>query len=167
MKREGHPTVRQRLLANELIRKRIAFRAYQIFEERGRLHGYDKEDWQQAETEILSEWIAREESTLRAEAGYPEAVTGIVGAQQARSGGRNREKQAIPAKTANAANGRIKKSARAKTKPKAVPAQKTSSPGMKAIAEPEPEPRKKDSTGPKNRKKKAAAEPSSTSTFTL
>jgi hypothetical protein len=162
MKREGHPSVRQRLLANELIRKRIAFRAYQIFEERGRLHGYDKEDWQRAETEILSEWIAREEGTLRAQAGYPEAATGIVGARPTRRGGRAREREAIPANTATTTNRRVKRPARAKTKLKASPAQKASSPDMKSIAEPEPEPRKKDSTGPKNRKKKAATEASST-----
>jgi hypothetical protein len=162
MKREGHPSVRQRLLANELIRKRIAFRAYQIFEERGRLHGYDKEDWQRAETEILSEWIAREEGTLRAEASYPEAVTGIPGAQPTRRGGRAREREAISAITATTTNRRVKKSARAKTKLKAGPAQKTSSFDMKSIAEPKPELRKKDSTGPKNRKKKAAMEATST-----
>jgi len=165
MKREGHPSVRQHLLADEIIRKRIAFRAYQIFEERGRLHGYDKEDWQQAEREILSELIAQEESTMRVESDDPEAVVGITAARPTQSGGKNRERQAIPVKTAKATNGGAKRSARAKTKLKAEPAQKTSSPDVKAIAEREPGPRKKDSTTPKSRKKKAATEASSSITL--
>lgn len=34
----------------------IRFRAYVLFEERGRQHGLDVEDWIQAEEEILSRY---------------------------------------------------------------------------------------------------------------
>ena len=165
MKREGHPKVRQRLLADEIIRKRIAFRAYQIFEERGRLHGYDKEDWQQAESEILSELIAKEESILRVESSDPETVAGITVARPKGKGRENRERQAIPVKTAKATDRGLKKSSRARTKLKVEPAQETSSPDVKASAEGESRPRKKDSTAPKRRKGKAATEASSSVTL--
>ena len=36
---------------------RIALRAYQLFENRGRIHGHDLDDWFRAEQEILSEQI--------------------------------------------------------------------------------------------------------------
>jgi len=32
----------------------IRFRAYQLFEQRGRNHGHDKEDWLRAEVEVVS-----------------------------------------------------------------------------------------------------------------
>jgi hypothetical protein len=32
----------------------IRYRAYQLFEKRGRQHGYDFEDWVRAEAEVLS-----------------------------------------------------------------------------------------------------------------
>jgi hypothetical protein len=32
----------------------IRFRAYQLFEQRGRNHGFDKEDWLRAEVEITA-----------------------------------------------------------------------------------------------------------------
>lgn len=41
---------------------RIALRAYQLFENRGRAHGRDWEDWFRAEREILSE---RNDADLR------------------------------------------------------------------------------------------------------
>ena len=52
------------------IRQSIAVRAYQLFESRGRVDGYDLEDWLQAESEVLlpisaktyefeDEWITR------------------------------------------------------------------------------------------------------------
>ena len=161
MKREGHPSVRQRLLANETIRRKIAFRAYQIFEERGRLHGYDKEDWQQAETEILSEWMAREESALQLEEGYPGSVTGVSVARPERKKETTRERQALSADKATATNKGGEKSSRAKTKVKVNPAQKPSPPDIRSNAEQKLEPRKKDNAGPKNRKKKSATEASS------
>lgn len=32
----------------------IRFRAYQLFEQRGRYHGFDKEDWLRAEVEVTA-----------------------------------------------------------------------------------------------------------------
>lgn len=32
----------------------IRYRAYQLFEQRGRAHGYDKEDWLRAESEVAT-----------------------------------------------------------------------------------------------------------------
>jgi hypothetical protein len=32
----------------------IRFRAYQLFEQRGRNHGHDKEDWLRAEVEVVT-----------------------------------------------------------------------------------------------------------------
>lgn len=32
----------------------IRFRAYQLFEQRGRTHGFDIEDWLRAESEVVS-----------------------------------------------------------------------------------------------------------------
>jgi len=37
----------------ELLRKHIALRAYQLYEERGYVDGFDLQDWLQAEHEIL------------------------------------------------------------------------------------------------------------------
>lgn len=37
----------------QIIQSRIAKRAYQIFEKRGRKHGFDLEDWKTAEKELL------------------------------------------------------------------------------------------------------------------
>jgi|HubBroStandDraft_6_1064221.scaffolds.fasta_scaffold4496051_1 hypothetical protein len=36
------------------LRGRVASRAYQLFENRGRIHGQDLEDWFRAEQEVLS-----------------------------------------------------------------------------------------------------------------
>jgi hypothetical protein len=60
MNREGIESLRQCLLADEAVRKMIAMRAYQLFENRGQVHGFDQEDWHQAENEILSKLIAGE-----------------------------------------------------------------------------------------------------------
>ena len=155
MKQEGHPSIRERLLANETIRNKIAFRAYQIFEERGRLHGYDKEDWQQAETEILSEWIAHEEGRLQAEEGHPVRKTRVAGTRPKRREGTSGERQAIRANTAVPTSKRGKEPSRANIKQKAAPGE------VKSTTEPKLEPQKKDPSGPKNRKKKAASEISS------
>jgi Protein of unknown function (DUF2934) len=39
----------------DLLRRRIAGRAYQLYEARGRVDGFDLQDWLQAEREILGE----------------------------------------------------------------------------------------------------------------
>ncbi|HUI93494.1 MAG TPA: DUF2934 domain-containing protein [Chitinivibrionales bacterium] len=41
-------------MADSIDRKKIEQRAYQIFEERGRTHGWDIDDWIRAEREIKS-----------------------------------------------------------------------------------------------------------------
>jgi HSP20 family molecular chaperone IbpA len=41
------------------IRESIAFRAYEFFEERGRQHGHDLEDWLLAESEILLQIVVK------------------------------------------------------------------------------------------------------------
>lgn len=43
-------------IANHEIAERIRVRAYELFEQRGRLEGYEHEDWVQAEAEILSKY---------------------------------------------------------------------------------------------------------------
>jgi hypothetical protein len=47
---EGHSIERQR------IADQIRVRAYELFEQRGRLEGYDREDWARAEQEILTKF---------------------------------------------------------------------------------------------------------------
>jgi Protein of unknown function (DUF2934) len=49
--------VRARLLADEEIRGRIAFRAYEIYQRRGDGHGGALENWLQAEDEIVSSLV--------------------------------------------------------------------------------------------------------------
>jgi len=51
---------RPRIVSTELIRSRsqeigdaVARRAYEIFEQRGRTHGRDEDDWRQAESELV------------------------------------------------------------------------------------------------------------------
>ncbi len=41
------------------VEEQIRSRAYQLYEERGRLDGYDVEDWLRAEAEILSHKVMR------------------------------------------------------------------------------------------------------------
>ena len=41
---------------DDRIEKEIRIRAYELFEERGRLEGYDREDWTRAETEVLARY---------------------------------------------------------------------------------------------------------------
>ena len=52
--------VRARLLANEEIRGRIAFRAYEIYQRRGDLHGGALSNWLQAEDEVVSSLVEQE-----------------------------------------------------------------------------------------------------------
>ena len=41
------------------VEEQIRSRAYQLYEERGRLDGYDVEDWLRAEAEILTHKVMR------------------------------------------------------------------------------------------------------------
>jgi hypothetical protein len=42
--------------AEPMILEQIRFRAYELFEQRGRLDGFDQEDWSRAEAEILAKF---------------------------------------------------------------------------------------------------------------
>ena len=46
----------------EIILSTIAKRAYQLFERRGRVHGFDLEDWISAEQELLQDDFSRDTS---------------------------------------------------------------------------------------------------------
>jgi hypothetical protein len=48
-------TVRGQKLTAEELQNRIAGRAYQLYETRGRLDGYDVQDWLEAEHELLTQ----------------------------------------------------------------------------------------------------------------
>jgi Protein of unknown function (DUF2934) len=52
--------VRARLLADEEIRERISFRAFEIYQHRGAGHGSALADWVQAEDEIVSALLEQE-----------------------------------------------------------------------------------------------------------
>ncbi len=52
--------IRKRLLSDEAVREKIAYRAYEIFEHSGGTHGRQFDDWLQAENEILSPLIEQE-----------------------------------------------------------------------------------------------------------
>lgn len=39
-----------------MVLEQIRFRAYELFEQRGRLDGFDQEDWARAEAEILAKF---------------------------------------------------------------------------------------------------------------
>ncbi|HEY2393019.1 MAG TPA: DUF2934 domain-containing protein [Candidatus Angelobacter sp.] len=49
-KREEHT------IGGQNVAEQIRLRAYELFEQRGRLEGYDREDWARAEEEILSKF---------------------------------------------------------------------------------------------------------------
>ena len=42
--------------AQQRIEEEIRIRAYAFFEERGRQEGYDREDWERAEAEVLAKY---------------------------------------------------------------------------------------------------------------
>jgi hypothetical protein len=51
---------------NELLRKKIELRAYQLFLKRGGAHGYHLADWAKAEKEVLAEEAGRKNSGFSA-----------------------------------------------------------------------------------------------------
>jgi hypothetical protein len=53
--RQMNEALRQRLLQDKLVQDMIERRAYEIFLRRNGEHGHDREDWLQAENEILDE----------------------------------------------------------------------------------------------------------------
>ena len=153
MFQKGHQSRRQHLLANEKVREKIAARAYEIFEERGQLHGYDKEDWRQAESEILSELIAQEEASLQAEPRIAAVEPGNALNVSLGMRSRTRGTKTDPSKTT--VKGRVKKSARPKTKTKVAAAQELNPSDTRASGGPAAGGSKKSSASPKNRRKRA------------
>jgi Protein of unknown function (DUF2934) len=61
--------IRARLLANEEIRRRIAFRAYEIYQRRGDGHGGALNNWLQAEDEVVSSLVEQEFKLLSVSTG--------------------------------------------------------------------------------------------------
>lgn len=59
-KKELDDGLRHRLLNDESVLDMICQRAYEIFQNRGQEHGHDREDWLQAENEILDELIDKD-----------------------------------------------------------------------------------------------------------
>jgi hypothetical protein len=49
----------------DLLRRRIAMRAYQLYEDRGYVNGFDLQDWLQAEREILGQVEQPEKAAAR------------------------------------------------------------------------------------------------------
>ena len=41
---------------DDRIEEEIRIRAYELFEQRGRLEGYDRDDWTRAEAEVLARY---------------------------------------------------------------------------------------------------------------
>ncbi len=58
------------------VRERIGRRAYELYELRGRVDGFDLQDWLQAKQEVLSETRQSEKFTVTEtkESGEPEAL---------------------------------------------------------------------------------------------
>ena len=59
-KAEARPSVRENApkknaASEQAIQARISARAYQLFEKRGRQHGFDRQDWLEAERQIRKE----------------------------------------------------------------------------------------------------------------
>jgi hypothetical protein len=61
-RRETDDTLRELLVQDELVHEMICRRAYEIYERRGSQDGHDREDWLQAEREILEDLMAEARS---------------------------------------------------------------------------------------------------------
>jgi hypothetical protein len=59
MRSEMDDTLRQLLLQDEFVHEMICRRAYEIYQDRGRGPGHDRDDWLQAEREILDGLIGQ------------------------------------------------------------------------------------------------------------
>jgi hypothetical protein len=73
-KRESKISAQEPVDAGTL-HERIAQRAYELYEMRGREDGFDLQDWLQAEQEALSELGRFSESAIQAEEGRSQAET--------------------------------------------------------------------------------------------
>jgi len=77
----------------ESVREMIEKRAYQLFLERGGLHGYHIQDWLQAEKEILTQFDKRND--MRAAKKAPAAAPAIAQSTQASAKKRPIKKKTI------------------------------------------------------------------------
>jgi Protein of unknown function (DUF2934) len=59
---ESQPSVStsDMILDDEMVRERIEKKAYELWEQRGRVHGHDVEDWSEAARMVLDEYVAHE-----------------------------------------------------------------------------------------------------------
>ncbi len=60
-KRETNERLLEQLLRDPMVRDMICRRAFEIYQDRGREHGHDREDWLRAENEILAGLIKKDE----------------------------------------------------------------------------------------------------------
>jgi hypothetical protein len=67
LKRENTEELRRRLLDDPQVRQMVAMRAYELYEQRGRVPGREAEDWLQAEREVVSFLIEEESRRLTEE----------------------------------------------------------------------------------------------------
>ena len=105
--------VRARLLADEEIRGRIAFRAYEIYQHRGNGNGSAFEDWLQAEDEILSS-LAEQELQPDSESTGGKGLKGNLGDSpkvRIKSGKKSRPSVALASDTASKGKARTKQAA--------------------------------------------------------
>ncbi len=52
---ESAPSPTRSILSGEVLHEEIAKKAYKLFENRGRIHGHDLDDWLEAE-----QWVTKE-----------------------------------------------------------------------------------------------------------
>jgi len=54
------------ILNDETVRERISTKAYELWEQRGKVHGHDVEDWLEAAHMVLDECVTQEPSVSKA-----------------------------------------------------------------------------------------------------
>src|SRR5215467_3085997 len=82
---ENDDNLRELLLKDEFVHEMICTRAYEIYQQRGREDGHDREDWLQAEREILDGLIVQAAAAIheKIHAEYtvaPHQLTGLPAA---------------------------------------------------------------------------------------
>ena len=58
-------TIGESTMGDEVLRQRIAEKAYELYEKRGQSHGQDLDDWLEAERLVLSEIGSQAHSTAK------------------------------------------------------------------------------------------------------
>jgi hypothetical protein len=100
---------------NKTLHDRVAKVAYDLFEKKGRRHGCQEEDWQEAEKIVLAE-IAREMAAKKEQKPKAEAPKAAVKAEPRKVAA----KKAAPAETKKKAGKAAKTSTKKKTFPEAT-----------------------------------------------